>query len=95
MNGLPRLLLAAPRVFYGLAVFYVGFEILLPLLELNELGYSTAIGTDGSVGKFMIARLIGRAAYDALFIVGMGVSAQLLIAIWRNTRRPEPGESGE
>ena len=98
MSGLPKLILMAPRIFYGLALFYALFEILLPLIELNRIGYSTELGgNEGAIRKLMMARLVARAAYDALFIVGMGVSAQLLIAIWRNTHpdRPRSGEAGE
>jgi hypothetical protein len=91
MNGLPRLILMAPRIFYGLALFYAAFEILLPLIELSRVGYSTELGgSEGAIRKLLMARLVARALYDALFLVGMGVSAQLLIAIWRNTRRQEP-----
>jgi hypothetical protein len=98
MSGLPKIILMAPRVFYGLALFLFVFNVLLPLLELNESGYSTALqATEGVVTRFVIARLVERAFYDALYVAGMGVSAQILIAIWRNTHpdRRRSGEAGE
>jgi hypothetical protein len=98
MSGLPRIIQMAPRIFYGLALFYVAFNILLTLMELNELQYSTSLGmTAGTVTRYAMARVVERACYDALFIAGMGVSAQILLAIWRNTHpdRPRAGEADE
>jgi hypothetical protein len=97
MTGLPRVILMVPRIFYGLALFLFAFNILLPLLELSESGYSTALhATEGVVTRFMIARLVERAFYDALYVAGMGISAQILIAIWRNTHPDrQPSEGGE
>ena len=91
MNGLPKVILMAPRIFYGLALFFAALNILLPLMEISAAGYSSSLGaTEGAIWRLAMARVVERALYDALFIAGMGVSAQILLAIWRNTHPDRP-----
>ena len=92
MTGLPRLLLKAPRIFYALAVLYAVFEIVEPLMEISQNLYSGFPTGNDDMMRFAYVRLVANAVYKSLFLFGFGVLADLLIAIWRNTR---PGDAVE
>jgi hypothetical protein len=96
MTELPRIILAVPRIFYALAILFGAFNIILPLTELSEVGYSVTLGgVPGTITKLSMARMVERAAYDSLFLAGIGLNAQILIAIWRNTRSVDLQEPAE
>jgi len=92
VTGLPRLLLKAPRIFYALAVLYAVFEIVEPLMEISQNLYSGLPTGNDDMMRFAYVRLVANAVYKSLFLFGFGVLADLLIAIWRNTR---PGDAVE
>jgi hypothetical protein len=98
MNNLPRLLLKAPRIFYAFAVLHAVYNVVEPLMQLHSVGIysgssSLPAGNDDLM-RYAYVRLIGNAIFQSLFLVGFGVLADLLIAIWHNTR-PRDGEEGE
>ena len=86
MTDLPKLLLKAPRIFYALAVLYAVFDVVEPLMEMNQNLYSGFPTGNDDMMRFAYFRLVANAIYKSLFLFGFGVLADLLIAIWRNTR---------
>ena len=92
MSDLPRLLRKTPRVFYALAVLYAVYDVIEPMMEMSRNLYP---GVESDFMRFAYVRLVANAIYKSLFLFGFGVLADLLIAIWRNTRRVEAAEEAE
>jgi len=90
MNDLPRLLLKAPRIFYAFAVLYAFYNVVEPLMQLHSVGIysgsSSLPSSNDDLVHYAYVRLVANAIYQSLFLVGFGVLADLLIAIWYNTR---------
>jgi hypothetical protein len=95
VTGLPKLLLKAPRIFYALAVLYAVFDVVEPLMEMNQNLYSGFPTGNDDMMRFAYFRLVANAIYKSLFLFGFGVLADLLIAIWRNTRPRDAVEEAE
>ena len=95
MIGLPRLLRKAPRIFYALAVLYAVFEVIEPLMEINQNLYSGFPSGNDDLMRFAYFRLVANAIYKSLFLFGFGVLADLLIAIWHNTHSLSDTGGGE
>jgi hypothetical protein len=95
VTGLPKLLLKTPRIFYALAVLYAVFDVVEPLMEMNQNLYSGLPTGNDDMMRFAYFRLVANAIYKSLFLFGFGVLADLLIAIWRNTRPRDPVEEAE
>ena len=97
MTDLPKLLRKAPRIFYAFAVLYAFYNVVEPLMQLHSVGIysgSTSLPTDNDdLMRYAYVRLIANAIYKSLFLVGFGVLADLLIAIWHNTRIRNAEES--
>jgi hypothetical protein len=96
MKDLPRLLLKAPKIFYAFAVFYAFYNVVEPIMQLNSVGvYGGLPSGNDDLMRFAYARLVANAIYQSLFLFGFGVLADLLIAIWRNTRPRDAVEGAE
>jgi hypothetical protein len=95
MTALPKLLLKAPRIFYVFAVLFAVFEVIEPLMEMNQNLYSGLPTGNEDMMRFAYVRLVANAIYKSLFLFGFGVLADLLIAIWRNTRPRDVAEDAE
>ena len=80
----------APKIFYALGVLWIAQAILVPLMELSATGYSTQVPDAGGIVKFAYYRLVERALYDGLFLIGIGLNAEILLAI---LRRQEPANA--
>jgi hypothetical protein len=65
MNGLPRLLLKAPRIFYAFAVLYAAFNVVEPLMQLHSVGIysgSTSLpGGNDDLMHYAYVRLVANA----------------------------------
>jgi antibiotic biosynthesis monooxygenase (ABM) superfamily enzyme len=90
MTRLPRLLQKAPRIFYALAVLFAVYDVIEPLMEMNQNLY---FGGESDFMRFAYVRLVANAIYKSLFLFGFGVLADLLIVIWHNTRIRNAEES--
>jgi hypothetical protein len=95
VTAVPRLLLKAPRIFYALAVLFAVFDIIEPLMEMNQNLYSSLPTGNDDMMRFAYVRLVANAIYKSLFLFGFGVLADLLIAIWRNTPPRAAAEDAE
>ena len=73
----------APKIFYALGAFWIVQGVLVPMLELETLGYSSEVQSAGVEVKFAFYRLFERAFYDGLFLIGIGLNAEILLAILR------------
>jgi hypothetical protein len=97
MKDLPRLVQRAPLFFYGAAILYLAGSLVLTHLQLAN-ALETAGGSAGAMDSYSRLALFNgwlQALESALYIAANGVIAHILLAIWRNTRRPETPESGE
>jgi hypothetical protein len=97
MTGLPRLVQRAPLFFYVAAILYFAGSVVLTHLQLAN-ALEAAGGSAGAMDSYSRLALFGawlQAFETSLYLVGNGVVAHILLAIWRNTRRPVPPESGE
>lgn len=99
MSGLPRFLLKAPRIFYAFAVVYAFYNVIEPLMQLHSVGIfsgSSSLPTDNDdLMRYAYVRLVANAIYQSLFLFGFGIVADLLIAIWHNTRTRSEAEGVE
>ncbi|HYI47983.1 MAG TPA: hypothetical protein VEX35_05900 [Allosphingosinicella sp.] len=97
MNGLPRIVQRAPLFFYVAAILYFIGSIALTHLQLAN-ALEAAGGSAGAMDSYSRLALFTawlQALESSLYLAANGVAAHILLAIWRNTRRPEPPESGE
>jgi len=97
MSDLPRLVQRAPQFFYVAAILFFVGSVVLTHLQLADSLQGTG-DTAGTMESFARQALLGawlQAAERSLYLAANGVVVQILLAIWRNTRRAEPPEGGE
>lgn len=87
MTDLPWLIRLAPRIFYATAILWVVWSIALPHIQLADLGWSQQLGGAEEAGNYVVLEIAGRAVVDAVFLVGVGVNAQILLYILERMRR--------
>ena len=92
MTTLPRLVQRAPQIFYGAAVIFFIFSVLLTHLQLGQLARMSA--GSGIHDQLVFLSAYFQAAQTALFIAADGVIVHVLLAIWRNGR-PQPGRGDD
>ena len=97
MSDLPRLVQRAPQFLYVAAILFFVASVVLTHLQLaNSLqGTGDTAGTMDSYTRLALFNAWLRAAEGSLYLLANGVIVQILLAIWRNTRRAEPPEDGE
>jgi hypothetical protein len=81
---LPIVVQRAPQLFYGAAILVFLGSIALAYYDLSAVsGYANTYGDNPAVRSAML-RAILQAALEATYLVGTGVLAHILLAIWRN-----------
>jgi len=90
VTALPTRLLKAPRLFYALAVVYAVFNVAEPIMQLDSVGFSASLPAGNEdLMRFAYIRLVANAIYQSLFLIGFGVIAELLVAIWHRSEAAE------
>lgn len=93
MTDLPPFVLRVPRILYATAVIFFLWSLALTHFETQAtMGYAEP---GNPVVRLAMLRGLFQAALEAVYIAVNGVLIQALVAIWRNTHRVEPPESGE
>lgn len=81
MNTLPDWLRRVPRAFYLAALAWISWNIAYPYMQLSAAGYSPLLSGEGWIARFVMFEHVARAALDAIFLVGTGVTTEVLIHI--------------
>ena len=85
MNDLPKLVQRAPAFFYGAAILFFAGSLVLTHFQI-ENAFESAGGTMDSYRRLTLMGALLQAFEGSLYLVGNGVVAQILLAIWRKGR---------
>jgi len=88
MNGLPPLVMKAPRLLYFAAAIFFLWSFGLTIGEINISGGYSRL--DGHVLRLGLLRGLYEAALEAVYIAAYGAILQILLAIWARGRAADP-----
>ena len=82
MRDLPILVRRAPGIFYGAAALAFVLSMALTFYEISTaMGYANDDGTNPAV-RMAVLRALFQSALEAMYLLGTGVLAHILLAIW-------------